>query len=166
MGLEWIKQQRRTLLNIGLALGAIVILTLRHFSKNSSFDQSGISLYEQWVQDPEVDEASLEPLRKAALPEEVSAHIAQVLITKGEGQKAEFFAKNSLGHLRLHLPEYAEFAEGGLLIASGKLHEALQGALALKERLQAQGKVETHLYKFNLARLESLEEKLEGKSVE
>jgi hypothetical protein len=157
--LDWIKQQRRILLNIGLALGAIAILLLRYFSKNSSLDQSSVGLYEEWVEDPKVDEASLEPLRKAALPDAMSARIAQVLIAQGEGQKAAFFAQSSLEHLRGHLPEYAEFAEGGLLIASGRLEEALKGALALKERLQLQGKTETHLYKFNLARLESLEER-------
>lgn len=119
-------------------------------------------VYDAWIKDPQVDEESLQALRKAKLPSELYAQVASRLVFQNEGQKAEGFAKNSLQHLRKGLPEYAEFAEGGLLIASGKMEDALRHSLQLKQRLDEQGKAQSLLYGYTLVRLASLARELKA----
>lgn len=162
MNFDWIKRHRNTLLNSALALTALVVLAARFFLKSSPFpSRQTESLYENWLQDPQSDEETLQVLQSAALSSGQSAYIAQQLIAQGEGKKAEPFAKIPLNHLHSVLPEYAEFAENGLKVASGKFEEAFTCALHLKEQLQMQGKEETLLYGFNLLRLMSLTRQLQ-----
>lgn len=162
MNFDWIKRNRNTLLNSALALIALVVLATRFFLKSDPFpSRQTESLYENWIQDPQSDEETLQALRSATLSFEQSARIAQQLIVQGEGQKAEPFAKIPLDHLHSILPEYAEFAENGLKVASGKFEEAFSRAMQLKEQLQMQGKEETLLYGFNLLRLTSLSRQLQ-----
>lgn len=162
MDFDWIKQHRNTLLNSAIVLVTLVILAGRFFLKSDPFpSQQAENLYENWIQDPQVDEETLQALRAAELTFSQSARVAQQLIARGEGKKAETFAKTSLNRLRSVLPEYAEFAENGLRIASDKFEEAFTHALYLKNQLQADGKSETLLYGFNLLRLMSLSRELE-----
>lgn len=166
MDFDWIKEHRKALFNAAMVVAALGILAARFFSGGSAIPTQGDDAYESWIKDPKADEESLKVLTKAKLSSDLYAQVAARLIFQNEGQKAEPFAKNSLNHLRKALPEYAEFAEGGLLIASGKTKDALRHSLKLKEELRKEGKDQSLLYGYTLVRLASLAKELKSGEAE
>jgi hypothetical protein len=125
-------------------------------------------IYQKWRGDPEgLQKIEKWLTRHPELRAKYGAEIAHKLLFSSQGGLAEGYASAALKKLQEVSPHYAVFSRGSLMIAEGKLPEALEAAKGLKRDMEGdtsfwdeQSRVLAHgalLYGYNLIRIAVLE---------
>jgi hypothetical protein len=146
-----------------------VFLLIFHF--NSASDAMSYvkaeSAFSAWEASPE-NEKLYAAMRSAmasvpALGKKHEAAIAQKLIEMEKIDEALIMAQRSLRRVKEEAPFHVAFAENSLLIEKGKVQQALENAVALKERMVVEKKAGVLLYAYNLLRIASLQRELQNR---
>lgn len=155
-----------------LAVALIPFLLIFYFSskeRKSTWENylQAHFTYQKWVQDPTGDPESFQKLEKLLnrhpeLYEKFGALIAEKCVVLNQGALANRFAGNALSQMKERIPYHHLFTKTSIVIADEKYEEALEDAVALKEKMEKEGadQKEPLLFSFNLMRIVSLEKTL------
>ncbi len=183
---DWISEHSKTIL---LSFGTLIVLSFCLFqvSHRLTFGKKSDYLEVQnaftaWISQEAQDHALLKNLEKPLgrhpeLQAKFGTQIAQRLLSLGEVNKANLYAKAALGRSQdLKSPYYSRFSKNSLAIAEGKYSEALEEAKQLKKDLEKDEafwekrdkfiRSGTILYAYNLVRIASLERQTGSKEGE
>jgi hypothetical protein len=145
---EWLSQHGKTALYMLCALIALSLLVYRfstgytaHSEREYLAVANNFAFFEK--SSPDKKEASLKELtaQLIAMPELQAAYgapIGQTLLSREQTEEATPFITATLKRTQSdNLLQYRDFGANSLLIAQGKYQEALQSAIALKQRMLA-----------------------------
>lgn len=128
-------------------------------------------VFAKWVASPK-DEALYKDMKEAirnvpALQKKYEAAIAQKLLNTDKFNEALAMANHSLKRVQGEAPFHANYAKTSLLIEQGAFQEALEQAVALKEKMgqtfQTEQKGGALLYFHNLLRIACLQQELKNR---
>lgn len=124
-------------------------------------------IYQKWAQNPTGETESFQKLEKLLnrhpeLCEKFGMLIAEKCVALNQGALAGQFAENALNQMKDKIPYHHLFTQTSIVIAEEKYEEALNNAVALKEKMEQEGadQNDSLLFSFNLVRIASLEKVL------
>ncbi|MCB1149143.1 MAG: hypothetical protein KDK48_03180 [Chlamydiia bacterium] len=138
---DWLRSNGTNLLYGGAILVAGLILITQWTARSEKGQiadyMQAPAAYERFASgEAPFDEVRKTLLSSPSLEQKYSPLIAQTLLLKGQGQEAAPFSNQALNTLtREQIPAYESFTKNTLLIAEGKLTEALYGSKQLQQSL-------------------------------
>lgn len=183
---DWITEHSRTILLSFITLIMLAFFLFQLMSKFSAGKKSDYlevqKAFTAWISQETEDQHLLKNLEKPLsrhpeLQAKFGNQIAQRLLSLGDFNKADAYAKAALGRAQdLTSSYYSRFSRNTLMISQGKYLEALEEAKCLKIDLESDDafwesrdkfiRSGTILYAYNLVRIASLERQLGSKEGE
>lgn len=171
---DWLENNGKSLFFAGIILAILLILLLRYTANQNTaaeHDYFQAANAVELLQNPSKAEGALNDLRVIiAKHPELNARydgiIAQDLLAANEVSQAKPYAEKNFHRVASDLnPLFLKYSENSLLIAEGKLEDALKNAKLLKAEMQENFKngaehFEPKLYLFNLIRIGMIEKTL------
>ncbi len=167
---EWISTYKQYLIWGVAALFAVMILTFRFLSWNSTSTeedyfraQNIFTKFQENVADNQDELNELEAImsRHPELQAKYDGAVAQTLLIEGNIPKAKAFANMTFNRTSPdHLSLFVDYSKTSLLIGDGNYHDSLQQAISLKGKLESEGLIDTNLYAFNAIRIAILNKEL------
>jgi len=165
--IDWLQYKRRHFFYGVICIVASLFIAFQVFGKlhkqSPHHFLSANKAFNEWTKNAQDFEKLEQTVQShSELETKFGALIADKLIVRNEGEKAEGFADSVFKRVMKHTPAHTAFAEGSVLIAKGDMEKALIQAVNLKERLEK----DSLLYGFNLIRIASLSRFLEASDQE
>lgn len=166
--LQTLQDRKREILIGSSAVLAGVAILIGYFQSGpdaASYAQAQAALA-KWQAAPE-DDALYSEMREAvrnapAIGKKYEAAIAQKLLNTEKINEALAMATRSINRVQDEIPFHSQYARTSLLIEQGSYQQALEQAVALKERLTTEASASL-LYAHNLLRIACLQQELKNR---
>lgn len=162
-----IEQKKRIAISaLSIIAGAAILIGSMRSGPDALSYARAESAFSEWNASPENEQLYL-GMRKAmqdvpSLQKKYEPAIAQKLFSTARVDEALIMAERSLKRVRNDVPFHSDYAATSLVIQRGGFQQALEQAVALKERMKADQKGAI-LYAYNLFRIASLQQELKNR---